>query len=174
MALCGLSPDLIPQLVSSLQGKKENVVPQKVDREQPRRRKRDKVSVGKSWREKARLGFPIIIMMEASSSPSCFLSCLGHSPGGNPCEDGGSPVVLQASRAQGICRMSESDVAVLAVGPTSLDLFTQERRTLTRLYSQNGGYHLRILPDGSVSGGRQENDPYGEECRFILFFYINQ
>ncbi|XP_075957643.1 putative fibroblast growth factor 1 isoform X1 [Anarhichas minor] len=63
-----------------------------------------------------------------------------------------------SSKPQTLCRMSEGDVTVLPFG--SLDLSRQEHRTLTRLYSQNGGYHLRILPDGTVSGGRQENDPY--------------
>uniref|UniRef100_A0AAQ4QQW9 Fibroblast growth factor n=3 Tax=Gasterosteus aculeatus TaxID=69293 RepID=A0AAQ4QQW9_GASAC len=52
--------------------------------------------------------------------------------------------------------MSEGDVTVLPLGPASW----QEHRTLTRLYCQNGGHHLRILPDGAVSGGRQENDPH--------------
>uniref|UniRef100_A0A8D2ZTM9 Fibroblast growth factor n=1 Tax=Scophthalmus maximus TaxID=52904 RepID=A0A8D2ZTM9_SCOMX len=42
--------------------------------------------------------------------------------------------------------MSEGDVTVLPLAPASLDLSRQEPRTLTRLYCQGGGHHLRISP----------------------------
>lgn len=134
-------------------------------------REREKQREGES--DRGGLGrriFPVITMKAALSSTSCFLSCLRHSPGDTDGDRGGSALSLQtpglhsdSSKPQSVCRMSEGDVTVLPFGPASLDLSRQEPRTLTRLYSRNGGYHLRILADGTVNGGRQENDPYGEK-----------
>ncbi|XP_054611651.1 fibroblast growth factor 1-like [Dunckerocampus dactyliophorus] len=62
------------------------------------------------------------------------------------------------TKPQSLGRMSDKDVIVLS--KPSLDMSRQKTRTLTRLYCRSGGHQLRILPDGSVNGGRQDNDPY--------------
>uniref|UniRef100_A0A4W5N3C1 Fibroblast growth factor n=1 Tax=Hucho hucho TaxID=62062 RepID=A0A4W5N3C1_9TELE len=52
--------------------------------------------------------------------------------------------------------MTEGEITLLSLGPTTLDLSKQDCRPLTRLYCMNGG-HLQILPDGTVAGGKDEN-----------------
>ncbi|XP_061155643.1 fibroblast growth factor 1-like [Syngnathus typhle] len=62
-------------------------------------------------------------------------------------------------KARSLGRMSEGDVMTLPSNSLG-NLSRHESRTLTRLYSCNGGHHLRILPDGTVNGGLLENDLY--------------
>uniref|UniRef100_A0A8B9KCP4 Fibroblast growth factor 2 n=1 Tax=Astyanax mexicanus TaxID=7994 RepID=A0A8B9KCP4_ASTMX len=38
-----------------------------------------------------------------------------------------------------------------------------------RLYCKNGGFFLRILPDGRVDGIREKNDPNSKNPQFYFF-----
>uniref|UniRef100_A0A8P4GGH6 Fibroblast growth factor n=1 Tax=Dicentrarchus labrax TaxID=13489 RepID=A0A8P4GGH6_DICLA len=41
------------------------------------------------------------------------------------------------------------------------------RLRLTRLYCMNGGYHLQILPDGTVQGQRDDRDAHSKTLKAV-------
>lgn len=122
-------------------------------------------------------------MNAALSTHSCCLSCLRHGPGDTDSDRSGSTLSLQtpghqsteaAAKPKAPFRMSEGDVTLLNFGPASLDLSRQDQRSLIRLYCKNGGYHLRILSNGTVVGGRDDISPHGEEDVFLFYLRIER
>ncbi|XP_051960655.1 fibroblast growth factor 1b [Xyrauchen texanus] len=56
--------------------------------------------------------------------------------------------------------MTEGDITVFTFGQMTIDQKDPKNNPLQKLYSKNGGYHLRIQPNGTVDASRQDNDVY--------------
>ncbi|XP_056586334.1 fibroblast growth factor 1b isoform X1 [Triplophysa dalaica] len=56
------------------------------------------------------------------------------------------------------CTMIEGDIGVFTLGPTMIDQKDPKHLPFQKLYCRNGGYHLRIQPNGTVDASRQDND----------------
>ncbi|KAJ8408819.1 hypothetical protein AAFF_G00246370 [Aldrovandia affinis] len=54
-------------------------------------------------------------------------------------------------------RMTEGEIIL---GPERISFYLPDYKTLTRLYCSNEGHHIRIYPNGTVDGNRDESDLY--------------
>nr|BAQ36073.1 fibroblast growth factor 1b [Cyprinus carpio] len=70
--------------------------------------------------------------------------------------------------------MTERDITAFTLLPTTTEQKEPKHNSLQKLYCRNGGYHLRIQPNGTVDASRQDNDVYtllkvmlNDECCFI-------
>lgn len=59
-----------------------------------------------------------------------------------------------------LCAMTERDITAFTLLPTTTDQKEPKHNSLQKLYCRNGGYHLRIQPNGTVDASRQDNDVY--------------
>ncbi|XP_030649726.1 fibroblast growth factor 1b [Chanos chanos] len=57
-------------------------------------------------------------------------------------------------------RKVDGEITVFPLKPKIYDLDRADHKGPKRLYCKNGGYLLRILPNGVVNGSRQETDIY--------------
>lgn len=53
-------------------------------------------------------------------------------------------------------------------------LMLSDYRRLTRLYCMNGGYHLQILPDGTVHGQRDDRDDHSKTAAAHCAFFTSR
>ncbi|XP_055036409.2 fibroblast growth factor 1b [Misgurnus anguillicaudatus] len=65
-----------------------------------------------------------------------------------------------ACPGKALCAMTEGDITVFTLGPTTIDQKDPKHYALQKLYCKNGGYHLRIQPNETVDATRQDNDIY--------------
>ncbi|KAL0162065.1 hypothetical protein M9458_041461, partial [Cirrhinus mrigala] len=56
--------------------------------------------------------------------------------------------------------MTERDITAFTLLPTITEQKDPKHNSLQKLYCRNGGYHLRIQPNGTVDASRQDNDVY--------------
>uniref|UniRef100_A0A671PDE4 Fibroblast growth factor n=1 Tax=Sinocyclocheilus anshuiensis TaxID=1608454 RepID=A0A671PDE4_9TELE len=56
--------------------------------------------------------------------------------------------------------MTERDITAFTLLPTTTEQKDPKHKSLQKLYCRNGGYHLRIQPNGTVDASRQDNDVY--------------
>lgn len=58
--------------------------------------------------------------------------------------------------------MAEGEITTFAALTEKFDLFPGNYKQPKLLYCSNGGYFLRILPDGTVDGTRDRSDQHSE------------
>ncbi|XP_063059260.1 putative fibroblast growth factor 1 [Engraulis encrasicolus] len=65
-----------------------------------------------------------------------------------------------SGRKEELHNMTEGEITLLHfhLGPEKFEPRHPDHTALKRLYCKNGGYHLRLQPDGTVDGCQNEND----------------
>ena len=71
---------------------------------------------------------------------------------------GGLERILLSQRSTQRCSLSEKTHGI-----------STDNKMLIQLYCMNGGYHLRILEDGTVEGKRDGNDIYSKVAPIFIF-----
>ncbi|XP_058852953.1 fibroblast growth factor 1-like isoform X4 [Acipenser ruthenus] len=64
--------------------------------------------------------------------------------------------------------MAEGKVTVLTILPEKFNLHLENYKKPNLLYCYNGGYFLRVLPNGAVDGIRDRSDKHNTDRRMLL------